>query len=92
MSVESTLAELVRIDTRSSLSNLALINHLLPRVEAAGLCARLFPYTDEFGAKKFNLVAVHPKTFEDGGEVELAIVGPTDTMKKPQNPFIFSPF
>ena len=92
MSVESTLAELVRIDSRSSVSNLALITHLLPRVEAAGLCARLFPYADERGVKKFNLVAVHPKTLEDGGEVELALVGHTDTMKMPQNPFIFGPF
>src|SRR5919197_2943744 len=80
MSVESTLAEFVRIDSRSSVSNLALINHLLPRVEAAGLCPRLFPYADERGVKKFNLVAVHPKTLEDGGEVELAIVGHTDTV------------
>src|SRR5919197_3778424 len=80
MSVESTLAELVRIDSRSSLSTLALITHLLPRVEAAGLCARLFPYTDERGVRKFNLVAVHPKTLEDGGEIELALVGHTDTV------------
>ncbi|MDT7689203.1 MAG: acetylornithine deacetylase [Acidobacteriota bacterium] len=80
MSVESTLAELVRIDSRSSRSNIELINHVLPRVEAAGLCARMFPYTDESGVKKFNLVAVHPKTFEDGGEVELALVGHTDTV------------
>src|SRR5947209_5214228 len=80
MSVESTLAELVRIDSRSSVSNLGLINHLLPRVEAAGLCARLFPYADEHGVKKFNLVAVHPRSLADGGEVELALVGHTDTV------------
>ena len=80
MSVESTLAELVRIDSRSSVSNAELINHVLPRVEAAGLCARLFPYADERGVKKLNLVAVHPKDFEDGGEVELALVGHTDTV------------
>lgn len=80
MSVESTLAELVRIDSRSSVSNLALINHLLPRVEAAGLCARLFPYTDGHGVRKFNLVAIHPSTLADGDEVELALVGHTDTV------------
>src|SRR5947209_225551 len=80
MSVESTLAELVRIDSRSSVSNLGLINHLLPRVEAAGLCARLFPYADEHGVKKFNLVAVHPRSLADGDEVELALVGHTDTV------------
>jgi acetylornithine deacetylase len=80
MNVESTLAELVRIDTRSSVSNLELITHVLPRVEAAGLCARLFPYTDESGVKKFNLVAVHPASIADGDEIELALVGHTDTV------------
>jgi acetylornithine deacetylase len=80
MNVESTLAELVRLDTRSSRTNVELINYVLPRVEGAGFCARLYPYTDERGVKKFNLVAVRPKTFEDGGEVELALVGHTDTV------------
>jgi acetylornithine deacetylase len=80
MNVESTLAELVRIDTRSSVSNVELMNYVLPRVESAGFCARMFPYTDERGVRKLNLVAVHPKTFEDGGHVELALVGHTDTV------------
>jgi acetylornithine deacetylase len=80
MSVESILAELVRLDSRSSVSNVEVINHVVPRVEALGFCARLYPYTDERGVKKFNLVAVHPKAFEDGGEVELALVGHTDTV------------
>ena len=80
MNVETTLADLVRIDTRSSRPNVELINYVLPRVEAAGLCARVFPYADESGVKKLNLVAVHPKSFEDGGEVELALVGHTDTV------------
>ncbi|HYH85428.1 MAG TPA: M20/M25/M40 family metallo-hydrolase, partial [Pyrinomonadaceae bacterium] len=80
MSVESTLAELVRMDSRSSRSNLEVITYAAARAEGAGLCARLFPYTDEQGVKKFQLVAVHPKTFEDGGEVELALVGHTDTV------------
>jgi acetylornithine deacetylase len=80
MSVESILAELVRIDSRSSVSNAELIKHVLPRVEALGFCARVFPYADERDVKKLQLVAVHPKTFEDGGEVELALVGHTDTV------------
>jgi acetylornithine deacetylase len=80
MNVESILAELVRIDSRSSVSNTEVINYVLPRVEALGFCARLYPYADERDVKKFNLVAVHPKTFEDGGEVELALVGHTDTV------------
>ena len=80
MNVEETLAELVRIDTRSAASNAGLINHVLPRVEAAGLRARLFPYADERGVEKVQLVAVSPKDFEEGGEVELALVGHTDTV------------
>jgi acetylornithine deacetylase len=80
MSVESTLAELVRIDSRSSRSNLEVINYASARAEDAGLCVRLFPYTDEQGVKKFQLVAVHPSGVEDGGEVELALVGHTDTV------------
>jgi acetylornithine deacetylase len=80
MNVENTLAELVRMDSRSSRSNLEVITYAAARAEDAGLCARLFPYTDEQGVKKFQLVAVHPKTFEDGGEVELALVGHTDTV------------
>ncbi len=80
MNVEQTLAELVRIDSRSSVSNLAVVEYAVPRLEAAGFCARVYPYTDERGVKKFQLVAVHPKTFEDGEEVELALVGHTDTV------------
>lgn len=80
MSVEQTLAELVRIDSRSSVSNLAVVEYAAPRLEALGFCARVYPYTDEQGVKKFQLVAVHPKSFEDGEEVELALVGHTDTV------------
>jgi acetylornithine deacetylase len=80
MNVEQTLAELVGIDSRSSVSNLGVIEYAVPHLEAAGFCTRLYPYTDESGVKKFNLVAVYPKTFEDGGELELALVGHTDTV------------
>jgi acetylornithine deacetylase len=80
MSVESILAELVRIDSRSSVSNGELIKHVLPRVEALGLRPRLTSYADERGVEKLQLVAVSPKTFEDGGAVELALVGHTDTV------------
>jgi acetylornithine deacetylase len=80
MSVEQTLSELVAIDSTSSRSNVEIIKFLAGRVEGLGLCARMFPYTDESGVKKLNLVAVHPREFEDGGEVELALVGHTDTV------------
>ncbi|MFL6255138.1 MAG: acetylornithine deacetylase [Pyrinomonadaceae bacterium] len=80
MSVEEILARLVAIDSTSSRSNVEIVTHLAARAEGLGLCARLFPYTDEQGLKKLQLVAVHPKNFEDGGEVELALVGHTDTV------------
>ncbi|HEY0173970.1 MAG TPA: acetylornithine deacetylase, partial [Pyrinomonadaceae bacterium] len=50
------------------------------RVEALGFRTRLLPYADERGVEKTQLVAVHPENFEDGGEVELALVGHTDTV------------
>jgi acetylornithine deacetylase len=80
MTVESILAELVHMDSRSSRSNLEVINYAAARAEKAGMCARLFPYTDESGVKKFQLVAVAPKDTPDGGDVELALVGHTDTV------------
>jgi acetylornithine deacetylase len=80
MNVKDTLAELVRIDSRSSVSNLEMINYLAPRCERLGLCARLLPYTDEAGVKKFNLVAVAPRETKDDEEIELALVGHTDTV------------
>ena len=80
MRVEEILAELVAIDSTSSRPNVEIVTHLAARAEGLGLCARLFPYTDEQGLKKLQLVAVHPKEFEDGGHVELALVGHTDTV------------
>ncbi len=80
MGVEKTLAELVAIDSTSSRSNVEIISFLAGRVEGLGMCARLFPYADERGVKKLNLVAVHPRDFGEGGEVELALVGHSDTV------------
>lgn len=80
MNVKQTLAELVRIDSRSAVSNLAMINYLAARVEDLGLCARLLPYTDAQGVKKFNLVAVAPRATTDDELIELALVGHTDVV------------
>ncbi|HEV2800086.1 MAG TPA: acetylornithine deacetylase [Pyrinomonadaceae bacterium] len=80
MNVAQTLAELVHIDSVSARSNLEIISHLAARVEALGLCARMFPYTDAAGVKKFNLVAVPPSVDAERMEVELALVGHTDTV------------
>ncbi|HEX8286281.1 MAG TPA: acetylornithine deacetylase [Pyrinomonadaceae bacterium] len=80
MSVEEILAGLVAIDSTSSRPNAGLVGHVLPRVEALGLRARVLPYADERGVEKQQLVAVSSGDFEDGGEVELALVGHTDTV------------
>jgi acetylornithine deacetylase len=80
MKVEQTLAELVRLDSVSAHSNVEVISYLAARAEAAGMCARMFPYTDAAGVKKFNLVCVPPNVDADEMRVELALVGHTDTV------------
>ncbi|MGB8509596.1 MAG: acetylornithine deacetylase [Pyrinomonadaceae bacterium] len=80
MSVEQTLAELVRMDSRSSNSNVEIISYLAARAEGFGMCARVLPYTDERGVKKLQLVAVWPRETKDDDEIELALVGHTDTV------------
>jgi acetylornithine deacetylase len=77
MSVERILAELVRIDSRSSNSNRAVIDYARGRAEAAGLRTRLMSYADERGVEKFQLLAFAPDATD---EVELALVGHTDTV------------
>src|ERR1043165_4468551 len=77
ISVEQTLAELVRIDSRSSNSNEAVIAYARARVEAAGLTTRGLRYADERGVEKFQLLAFAPSETD---EVELALVGHTDTV------------
>jgi acetylornithine deacetylase len=80
MNVVETLRELVAIDSTSARTNLEIITSLAARAERLGLCARLLPYTDEAGIKKFNLVAVAPRATKDGDEIALALVGHTDTV------------
>jgi acetylornithine deacetylase/succinyl-diaminopimelate desuccinylase-like protein len=89
MSVESTLAELVRIDSTSSKSNGAIVEYALARALAAGMRARVTSYRDDRGVEKFQMLAFAPKETD---EVELALVGHTDTVQKPQNSFIFCLF
>jgi acetylornithine deacetylase len=79
MSVEETLAELVGIDSVSARSNAEIIDYLSARVEQNGFQVSRFPYTDERGVEKINMVArVGPTS--SGGAVELALVGHTDTV------------
>ena len=74
--IKETLADLVRIDSVSSRSNVEIVGYLERRCKALGFITRHFPYMDEHGVEKINLVALS----EDVNEVELALVGHTDTV------------
>ena len=78
--VEETLAELVRIDSVSARSNREVISYLTARVEALGMRARFFPYTDERGVEKVNMLAVARGEAAKDSKIELAFVGHTDTV------------
>jgi acetylornithine deacetylase len=82
MTVEETLAELVAVDSVSARSNAEIINFLASRCEALGFRVRLHPYADEHGVEKVNMVAVAGAEVSDSErmEVELALVGHTDTV------------
>jgi acetylornithine deacetylase len=70
------LAELVRIDSVSSKSNAEIIEYLQRWCEALGLITRRYPYRDDRGVEKINLIALTADT----DEVELALVGHSDTV------------
>ena len=74
--IKEILADLVRIDSVSTRSNVEIIGYLQRRCEALGLITRRYPYTDEHGVEKINLIALS----HDVEEVELALVGHTDTV------------
>ncbi len=79
MTIEKTLAELVSIDSVSARSNQEIISYLAARTETLGMRVRLLPYKDEQGVEKVNLIAVAgASSFDD--EIELALVGHTDTV------------
>ena len=76
MTVEITLKDLVAIDSVSSRSNAEIIAYLKTRCEARGLNVRTYSHTDENGIEKLNLTA----TTSDDAEIQLALVGHTDTV------------
>src|SRR5687768_13277908 len=80
MTVRQTLSELVAINSVSALSNEPIIAYLEQRVETLGFITRRFSYVDESGVEKINLVAVAGTEFSEPTEVELALVGHTDTV------------
>jgi acetylornithine deacetylase len=80
MTVEQTLAELVAIDSVSIRSNAEMVDYLASRAIAAGFAVKRFPYTDERGVSKINLIALSGGEMSDQIEAELALVGHTDTV------------
>lgn len=80
MTVKETLAQLVSIDSVSARSNAEMISFLENRCQAMGLVVKRFPYTDENGVEKINMVALAGTGFTEATSVELALVGHTDTV------------
>lgn len=85
MTVQQTLAELVGIDSVSSRSNVPITDVLAKQCESLGLYTKRFPYIDDNGTEKVNLIALAGAEFSDVSEVELALVGHTDTVPYDSN-------
>jgi acetylornithine deacetylase len=81
MTVKETLADLVAIDSVSTRSNVEIINYLSHRCESLGFEVKRLPYTDDRGVEKINLIALAGgSSFPNKPEVELSLVGHTDTV------------
>src|SRR5207245_3728649 len=80
MTVEETLAQLVRLDSVSSHSNAEIISWLAARCEAHGFAVKTLPYIDDFRVEKINLMALAGADFSGRPEVELVLAGHTDTV------------
>ena len=80
MNIKQTLSELVAINSVSSISNGPIVDYLDARCTAMGFTTRRFSYIDENGIEKINLIAVHGTDCSESTEVELALVGHTDTV------------
>jgi acetylornithine deacetylase len=85
MTVQETLAQLVAIDSVSSRSNLEMVDYLAHRCEAIGFAVKRFPYADDKGVEKVNLIAIAGAAFSGETSVELALVGHTDTVPYDSN-------
>src|ERR1041384_1237951 len=74
--IKEMLAYPVRIDSVSSRSNVEIAEYLGRRCEALNLIVRWYPYLDDHGVKKANLIALT----DNVEKVELALVGHMDTV------------
>lgn len=80
MTLETTLKELVAIDSVSARSNAEMIAYLKTRCEAAGLNIKTYSHLDDQGVEKINLVAQTQDSQTEVCANELALVGHTDTV------------
>lgn len=83
--IKQTLAELVQIDSVSSRSNAEIIDYLERRCHDLHLVTKRFPYIDDRGIEKINLIALAGADFSAEIEVELALVGHSDTVPYDSN-------
>jgi acetylornithine deacetylase len=80
MTVVKTLSELVAINSVSAGSNREIISWLAARSHDAGFVVKQFPYMDEQGVEKINMIALAGADFSADVSAELALVGHTDTV------------
>ncbi len=80
MTVKQTLSDLVGINSVSARSNIEIADYLAARCDELGLPVKRFPYIDEQGVEKQNLIALAGADFSADTSVELALVGHTDTV------------
>ena len=80
MTIQDTLAQLVSIDSVSARSNKPIADYLSRRCEALGLRVWAFPYSDDDGIEKINLIALAGTKLTESTSVELALVGHMDTV------------
>lgn len=78
--IKETLSDLVRIDSVSSRSNAEIIEYLERRCAATRFVTKRVSYLDEHGLEKINLLALTGTNFSTIPDVELALVGHTDTV------------
>ena len=74
--IKEILADLVRIDSVSSRSNVEIVEYIEKRCQKLHLMTGYVPYIDKNLVQKFNLTAISHRT----DKVELALVGHTDTV------------
>jgi acetylornithine deacetylase len=74
--IKEILADLVRIDSVSSRSNVEIVEYIEKRCQKLHLSTGYVPYIDQQLVQKINLIALSHRTYD----VELALVGHTDTV------------